>query len=56
MHVRALQIRNYEFRNNLMIAPYKSGGKALVACYGSWEEIDQVAQLVSVRDNVCVGS
>ena len=33
-----------------------TSGRGVVACYASWEEIDQVRDLVSVRDNVCVGS
>jgi len=38
-HVRALDIQNYTFNNNLMIAATKrptNPGKQLIACYGSW--------------------
>ena len=38
-HVRALQIMNYKFMNNLMVAAVNRpiGGGGIVACYASWE-------------------
>lgn len=36
---RALQISQYKFNNNLMIAAVKGGGSKLAACYASYEEI-----------------
>ena len=38
-HVRALELYNYKFEDNLMIAATKRptiSGKELIACYGSW--------------------
>ena len=58
-HVRALNLYNYKFEENLMIAATKRptiSGKELIACYGSWNQINQVEDLVTVTDNVCQGS
>ena len=55
-HVRALQIQNYQFMNNLMIAAVKRPTVAasdMIACYASWEKVDET---VEVKDNVCQGS
>ena len=44
-HVRALQLYNYKFENNLMIGATKRptlSGKELIACYGSWNYINQI--------------
>ena len=52
-HVRALSIRNYHFKNNLMIAVQKGSIKGVVSCYTSY---NSVPQSVIVSDNVCQGS
>lgn len=33
-----------------------SNAKELIACYGSWSEIDQEVDLVTVTNNLCQGS
>ena len=55
-HVRALEIFNYKFSNNLMMIVTPRRGGELVACYGSWNPINQVSDRVSVTNNLCVGS
>lgn len=59
-HVRALDISHFSFTQNLMIAattrPTLTSGKELIACFGSWKEVDKTLDVVSVTDNVCQGS
>ena len=59
-HVRALDISHFSFTQNLMIAattrPTLTNGQELIACFGSWKEVDKTVDVVSVTDNVCQGS
>ena len=58
-HARALNLYDYKFEDNLMIAATKRPTldmKELIACYGSWQEINKIDDLVSVTNNLCQGS
>lgn len=56
-HVRATQMSQYTFNNNLMIAATKRptlNAKELISCYATWDAIE--GKSVSIKNNVCQGS
>ena len=60
IHIRALGLEKVQIYDNLMIAatkrPTLAQGKDLIACIGSWETVDKLADEVKIEDNVCQGS
>ena len=56
-HVRATAVRDYSFKDNLMIAATNRptlNAKELVSCYATWDAIHE--NLVVIKDNLCQGS
>ena len=57
-HVKALEISEFSFQNNLMIGVIKRptiDSKELVTCFGAWDA-DMPANSVQIKNNVCQGS
>ena len=58
-HVRALDIFNFEFTNNLMIGVTKRTSitmNELIACFASYKPVNPQTDNVKVKDNLCQGS
>lgn len=58
--VQAVDMKSFTFSNNLMIGiverPSMRLGSELVACFGTYNYIDPVADKVFITNNYCLGS
>lgn len=58
-HVRASDITQFDFKNNLMIGVTKrptAAFKDLIACFGTYKAVKASTDKISVKDNICQGS